>query len=624
MFGKIKTCCFSGAGFGLAVACVENSMAARQIISLHMTPPLELMVRAALLEIFLGASLGALLVPLSRLRRGGVWHALVLCGAWILLEAAVAPGTGPARVMSVVGPVAGLALFVVGRWLGRFGAWVAPALGCTVLAASILTPVIYLKSTIPRPVPRPALAPARAGAPDVVVIVLDTVRADHVSAYGYRLPTTPVFDALAGEGALFLDATAPATWSLPSHASLFTGLFPSVHGAHDEHRFLEAGPQTLGEAFAAAGYETLCFTANAWISEGLGLTRGFAWSDEAWRSGDGARGFIFIYRLLDALGVGSRDKGGDEVASNFEHWLRNRPEDARPAYVFLNFVEAHFPYHQLPDEYLARFTGQSRRELRQLSLRLFAAQFGSEPPDPAEVGETATAMYDAGVNYADQLLGRVMAALRQRGSLDDTVLVVLSDHGELLGEHGEFGHGISLYEPVLRVPLLLRYPPRLPAGTRVATPVSTVGVFPTVLDLAGLDEVGGLHASSLVPAVFGGPAGGPVMAERFASLIMATNREPEDPLLSPRYRYRSYRAGNRKIIKSSGASSRVFDLSADRGETRDLAALADPRVEALREEMRAWKAALALPELDAPIGASEGGRMDPAARERLRALGYIE
>ena len=134
--------------------------------------------------------------------------------------------------------------------------------------------------------PEIAIAPpsgaAPVGAPDVVLIVLDTVRAADMSSYGYKRATTPTFDALAKEGALFLDATAPSTWSLPSHASLFTGLFPSAHGAHEESRVLSTDVPTLGEVLGRNGYETLSFTANPHISDGFGLTRGFQQQDRAW------------------------------------------------------------------------------------------------------------------------------------------------------------------------------------------------------------------------------------------------------------------------------------------------------------------------------------------------------
>jgi arylsulfatase A-like enzyme len=615
----------AGLGFGAAVAGVELAFGIRMVMQNHMTPPLPFMVKAELLGVGLGLVLGVVLTPLLALRRGPLWHLLGLGAVWAALEQWVSAASVMFRVVALLGPVAGVMLVLLARRLGRRRPWLPPALATLGLVLPVVVPIVYVDWTAPPKPPRAALPPARPGAPDVVLVVLDTVRADHVSAYGYHRPTTPALDALAREGALFRDATSPATWSLPSHASLFTGLFASAHGAHDEHKALDPGPPTLGERLAAAGYDTRCFTANSWISDGLGLTRGFAWCDEAWREGDVARGFQFVYGLLDRLGFGVEDKGGSAVAGHFEDWVAARPADDRPAYAFLNFIEAHFPYHQLPDDYLRRFTTRSTAELRALSLRLMVAQFGAEAVDPAEAAEPATAMYDGGIAYADHLLGRVVEALRRRGSLDRTVLVVTADHGELLGEHGEFGHGHGLYEPELRVPLVVRHPPRVRAGTVVARPVSTVGAFATVLDLVGLEPTAPLHVSSLLPALAGESAGGPVLAEQYAAMLgSAPPGGVADPLLARETRFRAYRVASRKLIEASPGTPHLFDLARDPGETQDLAANEPAEVARRRAELETVRAGLGLPALDAPVGRGAAPVVDPAARERLRALGYVE
>ena len=202
--------------------------------------------------------------------------------------------------------------------------------------------------------------------------------ANAVSAWGAVEGTTPTIDRLASEGVLFVDATSPSTWSLPSHASLFTGRYPSSHGAHGEHLELDQRFPTLAQVLVARGYGTFCFTSNAWISDGLGLTRGFDWQDGSWKEEGGAgRNFVFIYRLLDRIGLLRGDKGGARVADNFSNWMRERPRNARPSFVFLNFIEAHFPYHQLPIDYAKRYTDRPMSELKDLSMALMAQQFGT-------------------------------------------------------------------------------------------------------------------------------------------------------------------------------------------------------------------------------------------------------
>jgi arylsulfatase A-like enzyme len=534
------------------------------------------------------------------------------------------------RRMELVPAAGALLLLALGSLVARRRPWLTAAVGATLLAGGMLAPGIYLELTTPELPRRAELPPARKGAPDVVLIVLDTVRAENVSTYGYRRPTAPALDALAAEGTLFVDATSPSTWSLPSHASLFTGRYPSSHGAHSEHRFLDARFPTLAEALQLGGYETYCITANAWISDGLGLTRGFAWQDESLRAQGGAgRGFSFIHRLLDRLGLQEADKGGGLVASRFEEWARERPADAeRPAFVFLNFIEAHFPYHQLPHDALHRFTDLPYGALRKLSLDLLGQQFGGPGRPVEEAAEPARDMYDGGIVYTSDLLSRVVEALRARGTLDDTVLVVLADHGELLGERdGFFGHGPSLYQESVGVPLLVRYPPRIPAGARIDTPVSTLGVFATVLDLAGLPAPPTLQVGSLVPlARDEDGAGGPILAElhRQTELSLGPPRTGSDPQMDATLRYRLLRERSLKLVATSAGDHLLYDLAVDPGETRDLAAERPADLAHMQARLAQVGSELGLPALDAETADGDAPQLDEATRAQLRALGYAE
>jgi len=612
-----------GAGYALALASVEAWLFVHRLVSMNLPPITTPAVLGSLLELALGAVLGLLLSPLLRLRLGWLWHLAALALVWFGLSHLTTPQSDFLFVVFIVPPAAGFVLCLVGHRLARFRRWLPATLGVlAVLAAIGFSEVRHLNATrsLPDVATRP---PAQPGAPDIVLIVLDTVRAANVSSYGYERDTTPTFDTLAREGALFLDATAPSTWSLPSHASLFTGLFPSGHGAHQENRKLSEGPPMLAETLADAGYQTVCFTANAWISESLGTARGFEYSDESWRGGNAGRLMMSVFRLFDYLGFSTQDKGGADVASNFESWLEARPEDAPPLFVFINFLEAHFPYHQLPDGYLREYTARDRGKLRKISMQLLADQFGDSDLDPVAARDPARDMYDGGIRYSDELLRRVTDGLRRRGSLDSTVLVVLSDHGELLGEHGGYGHGPSLYEPVTRVPLLVRYPPRIEAGTRVDTPVSTVGVKATLLELAGVEPQGPLHVSSLLPALEGRPAGAPVLAERFA-VTRGSQSDATSSLMRRSLRHRSYRVGTKKLIETSEGETFLFDLALDPDEKRDLAASEPAELSRLVDELATWRAALGLPALDADIEAGAAAELDPAARERLRSLGYVE
>jgi arylsulfatase A-like enzyme len=618
-----------GMAFGLAAATVEIWLNLIPFVQRRFGPGPLFFVQVAALQTALGALCGLLAAPLLALRGGAVLHVLAMALGWWTVERWVeldSPLFAPGALMR---PAGGAILVGLGLLLARWRPALPWAAGVLALAVGIATPPLYLRATTPPPSPRAERPPARPGAPDVVLVVLDTVRATNLSAYGYERPTSPEFDALAAEGALFRDATSPSTWSLPSHASLFTGVYPSSHGAHGEHRFLDARYPTLAQVLANHGYETLCFTSNAWISDGLGLTRGFDFQDASWRSGGGgARGFSFIYRLLDRLGLLEGDKGGGVVASHFEAWARERPLDARPAFVFLNFIEAHFPYHQLPREYLHRFTDRSLGDLRAISIDLLGQQFGGEGRPIEEALEPARDMYDGGVAYTSRLLHRVTEALRARGSLDRTVLVVLADHGEILGEReGFFGHGPTLYQEAIGVPLLVRYPPRIPAGARPSAPVSTLGAFATILDLAEIESPPTLQVGSLVPLATGAApdGGGPVLSELHRTDSLGVARARPDPQMQPDRRYRLLREGSLKLVATSQGELFLYDLAPDPRESRDLAAERPDDLARMRARLEAVEESLALPALDAPLQVGKDApQLDPATRDQLRALGYAE
>jgi arylsulfatase A-like enzyme len=237
-------------------------------------------------------------------------------------------------------------------------------------------------------------------------------------------------------------------------------------------------------------------------------------------------------------------------------------------------------------------------------------------------------MYDGGVVYSSQLLARVAAALRARGTLDRTVLVVLADHGEVLGERGGFfGHGPSLYQESVGVPLVLRFPPRIPAGARVEAPVSTLSVFATVLDLAGVPAPPTLQAGSLVPLARGEAAAPaePILSELHRSTEMGATREWPDPQMKPDLRYRLLREGDLKLVETSAGQHLLYDLASDPKETRDLAAERPADLARLTARLEAARTQLGLPTLDQdPGSAASAPELDEATKEQLRALGYAE
>lgn len=631
LLGGVRT----GLAFGLASSLVHLVMGIGLIWALGMPPMTWFAARTLPMELTVALLAGILTCPLALAPRGHVAQPIALFLLWVGLERWVA--IDPSKLqMWLAPPVGALVVYGIGVALYRWKRWMPVAVAAVLAAVALAVPVVKEKVAGTSSMPEEKRGTAPAGAPDILFLVMDTVRAKSVSAYGYSRPTTPNFDALAREGVLFTEANAASTWSLPAHAALFTGAFPSVNNAHDETRYLDERLPTLASTLAEAGWETLCFTANPHVSPSFGLTRGFHWSDNAWITGAGGRSFTFIYRLADSLGLEAEDKGGGQVVRNIERWVENRPADGPPAFLFVNFLEAHFPFHQLPEQYREAFAQVPVSEMRAIDQIATGVQFGRQLTDEevARVQQPIIDLYDGGVQYTDALLGQVIELLRKKGTLDNTIILVLADHGEFTGEHRSFGHHSPVYQEALHVPFMIRYPKRIQAGSRVEVPVSTVGTFATLLDLAGVSAPPSVQIGSLLPALEGRTAGQPVMAERFEEHMLSARFSPGTangvgPLLSPRGRYRVYRMAEWKLAhhwEQGKTTSYLFNLKTDPGELTDVAGTATEDLVRMESELSLWEKALRLPPLDVDVTAAAAAapEMDAAAQEQLRALGYVE
>ncbi|AUX10872.1 arylsulfatase [Halalkaliarchaeum desulfuricum] len=344
---------------------------------------------------------------------------------------------------------------------------------------------------------------------NVLFVVLDTVRADHLTPYGYDRETTPTLERFAAESTVFEEAVAPAPWTLPVHASLFTGLYPHQHGADQETPYLE-GEVTLAETLSAAGYDTACYSSNAWITPYTRLTDGFDDRDNffqampgdflsgplarAWkRLNDDDRLRSVANRLVAfgnsiheylASGGGSDSKTPRAIDCARE-FIERSEADSSPAdpgwFVFCNLMDAHLPYHP-PEKYAGRFApGVDSTSVCQNSKEYNA---GAREIDDEE-WEAIRGLYDAEIAHMDAELGRLFGWLRETGRWEDTAVVVCADHGELHGEHDLYGHEFSLYDPLVNVPLLVKHP-KLGTGRRDDL-VELLDLYHTVLDVLDVD-----------------------------------------------------------------------------------------------------------------------------------------
>jgi arylsulfatase A-like enzyme len=442
-----------------------------------------------------------------------------------------------------------------------------------------------LVAELPAPAPR---------APNVLIIVVDTLRADHLSSYGYGRPTTPEMDRLAAAGVLFQNAVAPCSWSLPSHVSLLTGRYMYEHGVgavqpmpwlgwgHSAFR----GLPTLGEALEQKGYRTGAFSANrTYFSHSLGFGRGFEHFEDYFHSPTDdfvrtlyGREFARIYlkrsdkslvkrvlrraglhSLLDQDAEGSGSFGGafgvrkraDVVNQEALQWIdRDRH---RPFFAFLNYFDAHDPYGG-PAWY----------------------------PKPAWSQPDQMGKYDDGVKYVDDYIGRLMQALVERGLSDHTIVVITADHGESLGQHGVDTHGASLYWELLHVPLLIWYPGQVPAGLRVSRPVSNTSIAATVMELignAGDDRFSGpsLTAFWRTPqSVTNWPAPLAELAEDRYLTKLDRSADPSVPT-AVSGAMRSVVTPDRQLLTHEKFGNQLYDWVHDPDETRNLVATPEGR-----------------------------------------------
>lgn len=447
----------------------------------------------------------------------------------------------------------------------------------------------------------------RTPPPNVVLIIIDTARADHWSCYGYPRLTTPHLDAFATEAIRFAQAYSVSSWTLPAHASLFTGLYPTAHHATQEHLQLDDGFQTLAELLHARGYGTAAFSGNPWVSRSTHLDRGFDVMEEMWGRPE------------------AREDGAVPHATNrlIVDWLQRRAPQ-RPFFLFVNYIEPHFPY-EAPALYEARFLPPDvdPATRTQATIRWVDWYLHPQPFTP-RVAAVRSALYDAELAYADAIVGELFAALKQAGVYDRSLIVVASDHGENLGDHGHLDHVFSLYNSTLHVPLLIRTPGAKAGGVVRDDPVQLTDVFATIAAAAGVSaghsSVAGadLLASTMPPDRI-------VLAE-YDYPAQALDVFRADQRASPaldrfRRRLRSIQIGTNKLIWGSDGQSELYALATDPGERRNVFSTTRPAAEHLlaaleRRISQIQQAAPTLLPLPSPS-------LDQATEERLRALGYL-
>jgi arylsulfatase A-like enzyme len=453
--------------------------------------------------------------------------------------------------------------------------------------------------------PPKANAEPRSGR-GIILISIDTLRADHLGCYGYSVGTSPTIDALAKKGVVFTNAMSTSSWTLPAHMSMLTSLYPSFHklekgGGTGSARLDDAEP-TLAGVLHSAGFATAGLVAHPYLSAQWGFDRGFD-----------------IYRRYS-----TRAAEQTERALLWLDWHRFHVEhglEGPDFFLFLHYIDPHEPY-DAPGGWSKRFFPDYRGTLRPADK--LVTEFSDKPFSSPDDLRYALALYDGEIGYVDSELGRLSKKLVDLGIADSTLVILTSDHGEEFKEHGSMGHKQTLYEEVVRVPLVMAYAGKIDVGQKVDVPVSLVDLLPTILDYAGekpLASAQGVSLRRFVKAA--GEASGstePVERTIFAEL---------GPL-GAKWEFDSHQKTARsealKLIftydSPRGARRELYDLKDDPGERKDAYAARkrEPAVHGLEREMNAF---VRSSRTHRP-GAARRNRIDidPATRERLKALGY--
>jgi arylsulfatase A-like enzyme/Flp pilus assembly protein TadD len=400
---------------------------------------------------------------------------------------------------------------------------------------------------------KPALKPL-----NLLLVTVDTLRADHLQCYGYARIETPAIDGLARKGTLFENAVAQAPLTAPSHASIFTGQNPNVHGIRNTGAFvLPASTTTLAKILEQQGWETAAFVGAAVLKKAFGLNQGFAFYDDE------------MPKTARVLQYGEHaERPAAQVVDRAVRWLNG--QSGKPFFLWVHVFDPHAPY---------------------------------APPAPYRQ-QYAQRPYDGEIAYTDHELGRLFQAVARKIPPDKVITVVMADHGESLGEHGEFGHGVFLYDATLRIPLIM-VGPGIPSGRRVKEQARTIDVLPTILTLMGVTLPPGVQGISLAPTFSGEQL--PAAASYAETLYPKMNMGWSE--------LRAVRTNHWKYIQAP--KPELYDLSQDAGETKNVIMDRPGETQQLQAQLRLVAG------MDRGPEKVQTSIADRRTIEQLKSLGYL-
>lgn len=434
-----------------------------------------------------------------------------------------------------------------------------------------------------RPVKQPMTKQAgtKHRRPNVLIYMVDTLRADRLGVYGSHRGLTPEIDRFAQAAVVFESAVAQSPWTRPSVASLFTGLLPDAHGVQDRDHRLSDDAVTLAEVLTSHGYESLGLTANPNVAARFGL----------------GQGFERYHRATE-----------HQVVKEAVTWLSERDPSGRPFFLYLHTVEPHAPYEP-PEGLLARFASEADDPELQ-TLRIFKRMSAGEVPESDEMVARLLALYEAEIALTDQRFGTLLETLRGQDLDRETVVVFVSDHGEEFHEHGHWQHGRTLYTEVLDIPLIVSFPGLVASGKRVSEPVQHADLLPTLLAYLEIAPPPGVGGRNLMDAILGADSAsfGAFNVVSMVDLGGVRGRS----VTSQEYRF---------ILPESaalGSDPELYERSTDPREASSIAAERPITTEYFKTVLESLGVHAVVSE------SLSGEQLDPELLEQLRALGYVE
>jgi arylsulfatase A-like enzyme len=479
--------------------------------------------------------------------------------------------------------------------------------------------------------------------PNILLISIDSLRADHLSLYGYKRETTPFLSELAFDGLIFENAFAASNWTGASVSSLLTGLYPISHGFGNQRYYLDDGKDTLASILSAHGYFTIGFSNNMYLSGQTGMDAGFqdfryrghreknAGSSmkkepEVLRKLKGTvseRNKHYFKNLLDSCRKSralARDDGACETETAFGKWLSSFDRQS-PFFAYIHYQEPHSIYMP-PYHYRRRFFSGSWEDEADCLTFDHVGYYGGKTAFTETQVQRYLELYDGEICYLDWRLGRLFQLLKNAALFENTVIIVTADHGEMFGEHNFFWHAFCLYDPLIRIPLIIRYPEWFERDQRSLEIVQATDIVPTILDGVCLEwkHAGERHGQSFLRG-----------SKRQAALTEVDNpeivinrwllRNKELKVQDFAHYFRdltALRTATDKLIFASDGAHEFYDLHRDPSESTNLFGTDDARIAQRRAELESWRAALT----PHAVSTTTQPGFDKETWEKMRALGY--